>query len=228
MSNTSVWRCAWKFALGLAVGAVASWGMPALGYAQVSEVEQLRRELAEYRKHIQALEKRLDEQEAKAVAKEKEPALEAGFDDGFYIRTKNRPFSMVFNGFSQFLYSLNKSEGGRVNQELALRLRASQFPEMFSGEVIFKEGDPPTSVMVVLAGNIQVFVEREGEDIILTDVHPGGVLGELAVLCGIPRSASLRASEQAVVLLWSVAAFRNLLLRYALLSERIFRESLRR
>lgn len=106
-------------------------------------------------------------------------------------------------------------------------LERGEVKEYAAGEVIFKEGDPPTSVMVVLAGKIQVFVEREGEDIILTDVHPGGVLGELAVLCGMPRSASLRASEQAVVLLWSAATFRNLLLRYALLSERIFRESLR-
>lgn len=106
-------------------------------------------------------------------------------------------------------------------------LERGEVKEYAAGEVIFKEGDPPTSVMVVLAGKIQVFVQREGEDIILTDVHPGGVLGELAVLCGMPRSASLRASEQAVVLLWSAAAFRNLLLRYALLSERIFRESLR-
>jgi CRP-like cAMP-binding protein len=106
-------------------------------------------------------------------------------------------------------------------------LERGEVKEYIRGEVIFREGDPPTSVMLVLAGKIQVFVQREGEDIILTDVHPGGVLGELAVLCGMPRSASLRASEQAVVLLWSAAAFRNLLLRYALLSERIFRESLR-
>lgn len=106
-------------------------------------------------------------------------------------------------------------------------LERGEVKEYAAGEVIFREGDPPTSVMVVLAGKIQVFVEREGEDILLTDVLPGGVLGELAVLCAMPRSASLRASEQAVVLLWSAAAFRNLLLRYALLSERIFRESLR-
>jgi CRP-like cAMP-binding protein len=106
-------------------------------------------------------------------------------------------------------------------------LERGEVKEYLAGEVIFKEGDPPTSVMVVLAGKIQVFVERDGEDLILTDVHPSGVLGEMAVLCNMPRSASLRASEHAVVLQWSAAAFRNLLLRYTLLSERIFRESLR-
>jgi len=52
-------------------------------------------------------------------------------------------------------------------------------------------------------------------------------LGELAVLCGIPRSASVRASEKSAALQWSASAFRSLLLRDAFLSERIFRESLR-
>jgi len=47
------------------------------------------------------------------------------------------------------------------------------------------------------------------------------------VLCGIPRSASVRANEKSAVLQWSAAAFRSLLLRDAFLSQRIFRESLR-
>jgi CRP/FNR family cyclic AMP-dependent transcriptional regulator len=95
------------------------------------------------------------------------------------------------------------------------------------GEVLFKEGDPPAFVALVLGGKVQIFVEREGGDMILTDVGPGTILGELAVLCNIPRAASVRASEAATVLQWNAAAFRNLLLRYPLLSERIFKEALR-
>jgi CRP/FNR family cyclic AMP-dependent transcriptional regulator len=96
-----------------------------------------------------------------------------------------------------------------------------------AGEVLFKEGDPPAFAALVLGGKIQVFVERAGADMILTDVGPGTILGELAVLCGIPRAASVRARESATVLQWSAAVFRNLLLRHPLLSERIFKESLR-
>ena len=62
---------------------------------------------------------------------------------------------------------------------------------------------------------------------VLTDAGPGTILGELAVLCGILRAASVRASEKTTVLQWNAGAFRNLLLRYPLISERIFRESLR-
>ena len=96
-----------------------------------------------------------------------------------------------------------------------------------TGELLFKEGDPPAFAVLVLDGKIQVFVEREGDDMILTDVGQGTILGELAVLCGIPRAASVRVRESATVLQWNAQAFRNLLLRYPLLSERIFKESLR-
>jgi CRP-like cAMP-binding protein len=96
-----------------------------------------------------------------------------------------------------------------------------------TGEILFKEGDPPAFTVLVLGGKIQVFVEREGGDMILTDVGQGTILGELAVLCGLPRAASVRARESATVLRWSAEVFRNLLLRYPLLSERIFKESLR-
>jgi CRP-like cAMP-binding protein len=74
---------------------------------------------------------------------------------------------------------------------------------------------------------MQVFVERRHRDLVLNDVGPGTILGELAVLCGIPRSASIRAGENAAVLEWSATTFRSLLLRDVFLSERIFRESLR-
>jgi hypothetical protein len=79
----------------------------------------------------------------------------------------------------------------------------------------------------VLTGKIQVFVERQGRALVLTDAGPGTILGELAVLCGIARSASVRASEKSAVLQWSAAAFRSLLLGDPFLSQRIFRESLR-
>jgi len=81
--------------------------------------------------------------------------------------------------------------------------------------------------MLVLTGSLQVFVVRDGRDLVLTNAGPGTIVGELAVLCGIPRSASVRAGEQSAVLRWSAEAFRRLLLSDAFLSERILGESLR-
>jgi CRP-like cAMP-binding protein len=106
-------------------------------------------------------------------------------------------------------------------------LERGTIKEFSEGEVLFKEGDLPTVVVLVLTGKMHVFVERGGRELVLTDVGPGSILGELALLCGIPRSASVRASEPSAVLQWSAAAFRHLLLGDVSLSQRIFRESLR-
>jgi len=116
---------------------------------------------------------------------------------------------------------------GFTAQGAARLLERGEVKSYTAGEMLFREGDPAQFVLLVLAGRMQVFVEREGEMLPLTDVGPGTILGELAVLCGIPRSASVRASEASIVLQWSAAAFRAMLLRYPLLSERIFREALR-
>jgi CRP-like cAMP-binding protein len=106
-------------------------------------------------------------------------------------------------------------------------LSAGEVKNVSAGKVIFKEGDPATFVLLVLKGKLQVYVEREGNDLVLTDAGPSEILGELSVLCGIPRSASVRVLEESTVLEWSAADFRGLLVKDVFLSERIFRYSLR-
>lgn len=116
MSFHNMRWCVSRLVIGAVGAALFHVAVPTAGAAQQgSDIEQLRRELAEHRKYIESLEKRLEAQETKAAAKEKEPALEAGYDDGFFIRSKDKPFSMVFNGFGQFLYSLNNPLGQNVN-----------------------------------------------------------------------------------------------------------------
>ncbi len=95
-----------------------------------------------------------------------------------------------------------------------------------AGAVLLKEGDNSDFVLLVLSGKLEVFVERGGRDFVLTEADPGIILGELAMLCGIPRSASVRAKEDSVVLEWPDEAFRTLLLRDPSLSQRIFGQAL--
>ena len=95
------------------------------------------------------------------------------------------------------------------------------------GNGLMAEGDNSDFVVLILTGKLEVFVERDGKDFVLTEAGPGTILGELAMLCGIPRSASVRAKEKSTVLQWTDEAFRTLLLRDPSLSQRIFREALR-
>ena len=105
-------------------------------------------------------------------------------------------------------------------------VRAGKINAVAKGEVLFKEGDPPEFVLLILRGSLQVYVERHGRDMVLTDAGPSTILGEIAVLCGIPRSASVRVVEDSTVLQWPASAFRGLLVTDVTLSHLIFRESL--
>src|ERR1700730_1541721 len=105
-------------------------------------------------------------------------------------------------------------------------LDAGTVKEHAAGTILLKEGDNSDFVLLVLTGKLEVFVVREGRDLVLTESEPGTILGELAMLCGIPRSASVRAKEDSVVLEWSDEAFRTLLLRDQTLSQEIFGQDL--
>ena len=106
-------------------------------------------------------------------------------------------------------------------------LDAGQVKEHAAGTALLKEGDTSDFVVLVLTGRLEVFVEREGKDLVLTEANPGTIIGELAMLCGIPRSASVRAKENSAVLEWPDEAFRTMLLRDPSLSQRIFGQALR-
>ena len=104
---------------------------------------------------------------------------------------------------------------------------AGEIKNLAAGEILLKEGDAADFAVLVLAGTIEVFVERDGKELILTEASPGTILGELALLCGIPRSASARAKAVSTVLEWSDETLRTLLLRDRSLAQRIFRQALR-
>ncbi|MDX6402821.1 MAG: hypothetical protein QOH70_276 [Blastocatellia bacterium] len=106
-------------------------------------------------------------------------------------------------------------------------LDAGEIKEHAAGQVLLKEGDSSDFVLLVLSGKLEVFVERDGKDLVLTEANPGTILGELAMLCGIPRSASVRAKADSAVLQWPDEAFRTLLVRDPSLSQRIFGQALR-
>lgn len=131
----------------------------------------------------------------------------------------NEQYAELISGFALF-------KGFTVHGAKRL-LDTGEVKEHASGEVLFKEGDKADFVLLVLTGRLEVFLERNGRDLVLTETKPGTVLGELAVLCGIPRSASVRTKEKSAVLKWSDEAFRTLLLRDPSLSHRIFGQILR-
>jgi CRP-like cAMP-binding protein len=131
----------------------------------------------------------------------------------------NENYAELITGFPLF-------KGFTVNGANRL-LKSGEVRHYKTGEVLINEGDKADFAILLLTGKLEVFVRRGDNDVVLTQSHPGTVLGEVAVLCGIPRSASIRADSDVAVLRWDDEAFRTLLLRDASLSQRIFGTILR-
>ena len=64
-----------------------------------------------------------------------------------------------------------------------------------AGQVIFRHGDPGSSLYLVTRGRASVHLRHDDEGIRLVTFAPGAVFGELALLDRGPRSATITADE---------------------------------
>ncbi len=72
------------------------------------------------------------------------------------------------------------------------------------GELIVKEGDYGISIYQVIEGKVEIFIKHEGEEMFISTLGPGEIIGEMIFLTGYKtrRSASVRAVEKTVLESW--------------------------
>ncbi len=81
---------------------------------------------------------------------------------------------------------------------LASRLRRRRYD---AGATVFAQGEPATGLLLLTEGEVRISVESAiGEEIILNFLRPGDAFGELALLDGLPRSATATAQTESEVL----------------------------
>jgi NTE family protein len=78
------------------------------------------------------------------------------------------------------------------------------------GTELFHEDDPPDAVYVLIAGSLGAFKEIGGRLELIGRVAPGETVGEMALLSGHRRSATIRALRDSEVARFSRAAFERL------------------
>ena len=80
--------------------------------------------------------------------------------------------------------------------------REKLFKDSKKGGYIFKEGDPGSSLFVLLFGEIDLVKEGEGgKETIILKLKTGAVFGEVAMLTGNKRNLDARASSTKVVVM---------------------------
>mgnify|MGYP001827591878 CR=1 FL=1 len=68
------------------------------------------------------------------------------------------------------------------------------------GTTVFRQGEPGGSLYVIRAGKVRVLKETNGRTRMVTILGPGEFFGEMAVVTGKPRSATVEVVEDAELL----------------------------
>ena len=92
------------------------------------------------------------------------------------------------------------------------------------GEKLFAKGDPATTMYVVRSGALQV---HDG-NVVYETVGPGGILGEMAIVDGAPRSAGVRAEHTSEVIAIDQVRFLRMVERTPFFAIRIMQVLTRR
>lgn len=83
-------------------------------------------------------------------------------------------------------------------EKIAAKANRQHFPK---DSILVYEGQQPDSLYIIVSGKCKVYVsDEEGRELTLNNMTPGDFFGELAIIDGSPRSATVEAMEKTTVL----------------------------
>jgi voltage-gated potassium channel len=137
---------------------------------------------------------------------------------GFTEETRRREFLRTWDLVAKvpFFHDI----GAAVIAEVARLLRPHEFP---AGAVIIRRGDPGDCMYFIASGEVEI---RLGPKPVR--LGPGAFFGEVALLTGDPRNATVVATRRSILLALDIVDFRGLLARQPDLARIIGEEAGRR
>lgn len=139
------------------------------------------------------------------------------------VRTRSR-----HNRFVEMLPRLTGSDDSKMLSDLESE---SRWRSLERGQSLFREGEPATSMFVVMTGRLQVSVEVKNVSRLIGEVSAGECLGEMAVLGSTNRSETVTALRFTELIEISKERFEKLSANYPALVmgiSRLLNERLRR
>jgi len=100
-------------------------------------------------------------------------------------------------------------------------INACEKVSLTSGGVLFKEGSRERDVYILLSGTLKVL--SRNEQVLITRVKPVRVIGEIGMLLGMPRTATVMAEEFVQVLKLPKDKLDGLLVRDIDMERKLYR-----
>lgn len=80
-----------------------------------------------------------------------------------------------------------------------------------AGTIVFQAGDSPDGMYLVRKGELVVYFEQGGKEVVLAKIPEGGMVGEMAMFDRMPRSASVKTSVDSEITYISLDDFGKLM-----------------
>jgi small-conductance mechanosensitive channel/CRP-like cAMP-binding protein len=125
---------------------------------------------------------------------------------------------------------LRRHEGDRVGEPILSDAEAGDLASLIRraaytpGEVLFRQGEKGDICYIVARGGVSGrIITEEGEKSYSTEfrIGPGGIVGEMSLFTGMPRTATVTVQEESELLEIDAAAFTEVLSRNPHLAEAI-------
>jgi signal-transduction protein with cAMP-binding, CBS, and nucleotidyltransferase domain len=88
-----------------------------------------------------------------------------------------------------------------AREELAAFVRGLRLVTVEPGEIVVTEGEPRGSLFVITSGTLRAYVRHaSGRSLPIRDLREGDFFGEISILTGSPRTATLTAATRCELL----------------------------
>jgi CRP/FNR family cyclic AMP-dependent transcriptional regulator len=108
--------------------------------------------------------------------------------------------------------------------KLKLLAFTSEHVEYMGGDILFRQGDPGDAAYILLDGSADILVDTPQGTVRVAQLNKNQIVGEIAILCDVPRTATVVASDRLATMRISKDGFFNLVTQFPQVAVEIMHE----
>jgi len=93
-----------------------------------------------------------------------------------------------------------------------------------AGQALFQQGDMGDAAYIIVDGAAEVLIDAPSGPIKVAELSRNAIVGEIAILCDVPRTATVKAQSRLVTLRIAKETFFRLLTEFPQIAIEIMRE----
>src|SRR6266566_826000 len=92
------------------------------------------------------------------------------------------------------------------------------------GKTLMRQGDPADAAYLIIDGQAEVILETSAGPVIVATLGANEIVGEMGILCSVPRNATVRAKDRLIALRISKEPFMRMVREFPNIAVSIMQE----